>query len=220
MSVQLEIEQYEQAKTLFALLNKEDKALVRDVLQRVDQARLMPEQSLIIQLNIIEQLTDEVKNGGSVAAHIGDVDAYTQRVIAEIGEEVRQQRHIGALMSGIAICAIVLLAFSAYSLIRGLVAGTALMSITTALNIGHVVCFIAVLAGTRFFVMGDKKADYNDLRKARRRTQVVGFLFIIAFAALLVAVFADVPVVITAPSILLLVVALVLLVLWKFSGRL
>lgn len=220
MSVQLEIEQYEQAKTLFALLNKEDKAFVRDVLQRVDQARLMPEQSLIIQLNIIEQLTDEVKNGGSVTAHIGDVDAYTQRVIAEIGEEVRQQRHIGALMSGIAICAMVLLAFSAYSLIRGLIAGTALMSITTALNIGHVVCFIAVLAGTRFFVMGDKKADYNDLRKARRRMQVVGFLFIIAFAALLVAVFADVPVVITAPSILLLVVALVLLVLWKFSGRL
>lgn len=220
MSVQLEIEQYEQAKTLFALLNKEDKAFVRDVLQRVDQARLMPEQSLIIQLNIIEQLTDEVKNGGSVAAHIGDVDAYTQRVIAEIGEEVRQQRHIGALMGGIAICAMVLLAFSAYSLIRGLIAGTALMSITTALNIGHVVCFIAVLAGTRFFVMGDKKADYNDLRKARRRMQVVGFLFIIAFAALLVAVFADVPVVITAPSILLLVVALVLLVLWKFSGRL
>ncbi len=220
MSVQLEIEQYEQAKTLFALLNKEDKALVRDVLQRVDQARLMPEQSLIIQLNIIEQLTDEVKNGGSVAAYIGDVDAYTQRVIAEIGEEVRQQRHIGALMGGIAICAMVLLAFSAYSLIRGLIAGTALMSITTALNIGHVVCFIAVLAGTRFFVMGDKKADYNDLRKARRRMQVVGFLFIIAFAALLVAVFADVPVVITAPSILLLVVALVLLVLWKFSGRL
>lgn len=220
MSVQLEIEQYEQAKTLFALLNKEDKAFVRDVLQRVDQARLMPEQSLIIQLNIIEQLTDEVKNGGSVAAHIGDVDAYTQRVIAEIGEEVRQQRHIGALMGGIAICAMVLLAFSAYSLIRGLIAGTALMSITTALNIGHVVCFIAVLAGTRFFVMGDKKADYNDLRKARRRMQVVGFLFIIAFAALLVAVFANVPVVITAPSILLLVVALVLLVLWKFSGRL
>lgn len=220
MSVQLEIEQYEQAKTLFALLNKEDKAFVRDVLQRVDQARLMPEQSLIIQLNIIEQLTNEVKNGGSVAAHIGDVDAYTQRVIAEIGEEVRQQRHIGALMGGIAICAMVLLAFSAYSLIRGLIAGTALMSITTALNIGHVVCFIAVLAGTRFFVMGDKKADYNDLRKARRRMQVVGFLFIIAFAALLVAVFADVPVVITAPSILLLVVALVLLVLWKFSGRL
>lgn len=220
MSVQLEIEQYEQAKTLFALLNKEDKALVRDVLQRVDQARLMPEQSLIIQLNIIEQLTNEVKNGGSVAAHFGDVDAYTQRVIAEIGEEVRQQRHIGALMGGIAICAMVLLAFSAYSLIRGLIAGTALMSITTALNIGHVVCFIAVLAGTRFFVMGDKKADYNDLRKARRRMQVVGFLFIIAFAALLVAVFADVPVVITAPSILLLVVALVLLVLWKFSGRL
>lgn len=220
MSVQLEIEQYEQAKTLFALLNKEDKAFVRDVLQRVDQARLMPEQSLIIQLNIIEQLTDEVKNGGSVAAHIGDVDVYTQRVIAEIGEEVRQQRHIGALMGGIAICAMVLLAFSAYSLIRGLIAGTALMSITTALNIGHVVCFIAVLAGTRFFVMGDKKADYNDLRKARRRMQVVGFLFIIAFAALLVAVFADVPVVITAPSILLLVVALVLLVLWKFSGRL
>ena len=161
-----------------------------------------------------------MKNGGSVTAHIGDVDAYTQRVIAEIGEEVRQQRHIGALMSGIAICAMVLLAFSAYSLIRGLIAGTALMSITTALNIGHVVCFIAVLAGTRFFVMGDKKADYNDLRKARRRMQVVGFLFIIAFAALLVAVFADVPVVITAPSILLLVVALVLLVLWKFSGRL
>lgn len=220
MSVQLEIEQYEQAKTLFALLNKEDEAFVRDVLQRVDQARLMPEQSLIIQLNIIEQLTDEVKNGGSIAAHIGDVDAYTQRVIAEIGEEVRQQRHIGALMGGIAICAIVLLAFSAYSLIRGLIAGTALMSITTALNIGHVVCFIAVLAGTRFFVMGDKKADYNDLRKARRRMQVVGFLFIVAFAALLVAVFADVPVVITAPSILLLVVALVLLVLWKFSGRL
>lgn len=220
MSSKLEIEQSEQAKKLFALLSKDDKALVRDVLQRVDQASLMPEQSLIIQLNIIELLTAEVQGGGSVAARIADPEAFAARAIAEIGEEVRQQRHIGALMGGIAICAIVLLVFSAYSLIRGLIAGTALMSITTALNVGHVVCFIAVLAGTRFFVMGDKKAEYNDPRQARRRTQIVGFLFIIAFAALLVAVFASVPVVITAPSLVLLIVALVLLLLWKFSGRL
>ena len=136
------------------------------------------------------------------------------------GEDVRRERHIGALMAGIAICAIVLLAFSAYSLVRGLLAGTALTQITTALNIGHIICFIAVLAGTRFFVMGDKQPEYNDPKKARTRMQLVGFLFIVAFLALLVAIFADVPVVLTVPSLYLFVIALVLLLLWKLSGKL
>lgn len=220
MSAKLEIESSEQAKALYARLDKDERALVRDVLRHVDQASLMPEQSLLIQLNILEQLLENVQQGRSVGAVIGDADTFAQRAIAEIGEEVRQQRHIGALMAGIAICAIVLLVISAYDIIRGLIAGTALMNVTSSLNLGHIVCFIAVLAGTRFFVMGDKKAEYNDPQKARRRTQLVGFLFIVGFIALLVGVFASVPVVLTAPSLYMFIIALVLLLLWKLSGRL
>lgn len=220
MVTHLEIEQSDQAKALYARIDEDDKARVRDVLVRIDTASLMPEQSLIIELNVLERLLDAVNAGTTVEAHIGDPDRYAQAIIAEIGEDVRRERHIGALMAGIAICAIVLLAFSAYSLVRGLLAGTALTQITTALNIGHIICFIAVLAGTRFFVMGDKQPEYNDPKKARTRMQLVGFLFIVAFLALLVAIFADVPVVLTVPSLYLFVIALVLLLLWKLSGKL
>lgn len=220
MATHLEIEQSDQAKALYARIDEDDKARVRDVLVRIDTASLMPEQSLIIELNVLERLLDAVNAGTTVEAHIGDPDRYAQAIIAEIGEDVRRERHIGALMAGIAICAIVLLAFSAYSLVRGLLAGTALTQITTALNIGHIICFIAVLAGTRFFVMGDKQPEYNDPKKARTRMQLVGFLFIVAFLALLVAIFADVPVVLTVPSLYLFVIALVLLLLWKLSGKL
>ena len=220
MATHLEIEQSDQAKALYARIDEDDKARVRDVLVRIDTASLMPEQSLIIELNVLERLLDAVNAGTTVEAHISDPDRYAQAIIAEIGEDVRRERHIGALMAGIAICAIVLLAFSAYSLVRGLLAGTALTQITTALNIGHIICFIAVLAGTRFFVMGDKQPEYNDPKKARTRMQLVGFLFIVAFLALLVAIFADVPVVLTVPSLYLFVIALVLLLLWKLSGKL
>lgn len=220
MATHLEIEQSNQAKALYARIDEDDKARVRDVLVRIDTASLMPEQSLIIELNVLERLLDAVNAGTTVEAHIGDPDRYAQAIIAEIGEDVRRERHIGALMAGIAICAIVLLAFSAYSLVRGLLAGTALTQITTALNIGHIICFIAVLAGTRFFVMGDKQPEYNDPKKARTRMQLVGFLFIVAFLALLVAIFADVPVVLTVLSLYLFVIALVLLLLWKLSGKL
>ena len=220
MATHLEIEQSDQAKALYARIDEDDKARVRDVLVRIDTASLMPEQSLIIELNVLERLLDAVNAGTTVEAHIGDPDRYAQAIIAEIGEDVRRERHIGALMAGIAICAIVLLAFSAYSLVRGLLAGTALTQITTALNIGHIICFIAVLAGTRFFVMGDKQPEYNDPKKARTRMQLVGFLFIVAFLALLVAIFANVPVVLTVPSLYLFVIALVLLLLWKLSGKL
>lgn len=220
MATHLEIEQSDQAKALYARIDEDDKARVRDVLVRIDTASLMPEQSLIIELNVLERLLDAVNAGTTVEAHIGDPDRYAQAIIAEIGEDVRRERHIGALMAGIAICAIVLLAFSAYSLVRGLLAGTALTQITTALNIGHIICFIAVLAGTRFFVMGDKQPEYNDPKKARTRMQLVGFLFIVAFLALLVAIFADVPVVLTVPSLYLFVIALLLLLLWKLSGKL
>lgn len=220
MATHLEIEQSDQAKALYARIDEDDKARVRDVLVRIDTASLMPEQSLIIELNVLERLLDAVNAGTTVEAHIGDPDRYAQAIIAEIGEDVRRERHIGALMAGIAICAIVLLAFSAYSLVRGLLAGTALTQITTALNIGHIICFIAVLAGTRFFVIGDKQPEYNDPKKARTRMQLVGFLFIVAFLALLVAIFANVPVVLTVPSLYLFVIALVLLLLWKLSGKL
>lgn len=220
MATHLEIEQSDQAKALYARIDEDDKARVRDVLVRIDTASLMPEQSLIIELNVLERLLDAVNAGTTVEAHIGDPDRYAQAIIAEIGEDVRRERHIGALMAGIAICAIVLLAFSAYSLVRGLLVGTALTQITTALNIGHIICFIAVLAGTRFFVMGDKQPEYNDPKKARTRMQLVGFLFIVAFLALLVAIFADVSVVLTVPSLYLFVIALVLLLLWKLSGKL
>lgn len=216
----LEIEQSDQAKALFALLEEDEKRTVRAVLRRIDQADLMPEQSLLIQLNVIESLQDKLNHGGRVVDIIVDSEAYADDAIAEIGEEVRQSRHIGALMGGIAVCAFILLCISGISLIRGCIADAALMTISASLNLGHVVCFIAILAGCLFFVKGDKKAGYNDPKKARTRTQLVGFLFIVAFIALLAAIFANLPVVLTIPALYLLIASLVFLVLWKLSGRL
>lgn len=219
----LDIEQSEQAKALYAQLEAEEKSLVRQVLTIIDDAPLMPEQSLLIELGVLGALLDAVAAGQKVPAVIGEPAAYAQRAIDEIGEEVRRDRHIGALMGGIAICAIVLLVFSLYDIVRGLIAGMALMAVQTSLDLGHVICFICficVLAGTRFFVMGDKRADYNEKKRAQRRTQLVGFLFILGFIALLAAIFADLPVVLTVPSVYTLVLSLVLILLWKLSGRL
>ena len=132
---------------------------------------------------------------------------------------MRRDRHIGALMGGIAICAIVLLALSAVSLVKGLIAGVSFMQITTSLNLGHVLCFICVLAGVRFFVMGDKNADYNAPQKARKRTQLVGVLFILGFICLLAAIFVELPVVLTVQAVYIFALALVLILAWKLSGK-
>lgn len=220
MTDRLEIEDAEQCKALFALLNDDEKRTVRAVLEHVDVAHLMPEQSLLIQLGILERLLHDVQSGMPLASLITDSDAYAEAAIADIGEDVRQQRHVGALMGGIALCALVLLVLSLYGIARGLANGQALMACTTSLDLGHVICFIAFLAGTRFFVMGDKNAEYNDPKKARTRTQLVGFLFIVGFLALVASAFFDLPVVLVLPSVYVLVAALFLLILWKLSGKL
>ena len=206
----LEIEQSDQAKALFAQLAEGDRTLVRKVLTIIDSAPLMPEQSLLLAA---------AKEGARVSAVIGEPEAFAQRAIAEIGEDVRRDRHIGALMGGIAICAIVLLALSAVSLVKGLIAGVSFMQITTSLNLGHVLCFICVLAGVRFFVMGDKNADYNAPQKARKRTQLVGVLFILGFICLLAATFVELPVVLTVQAVVVFALALVLILAWKLSGK-
>ena len=101
----------------------------------------------------------------------------------------------------------------------GLIAGVSFMQITTSLNLGHVLCFIYVLAGVRFFVMGDKNADYNAPQKARKRTQLVGVLFILGFICLLAAIFAELPVVLTVQAVYIFALALVLILAWKLSGK-
>lgn len=156
MADRLEIENAEQCKALFALLNDSEKQTVRAVLRHIDEATLMPEQSLLVELGVLEKLLHDVQAGSTIAALITDIDAYAEAAIKEIGEEVRRERHIGALMGGIALCAIVLLVLSLYGIARGLANGQALMACTTSLDLGHVISFIAFLAGTRFFVMGDK----------------------------------------------------------------
>lgn len=216
----LEIEQSDQAKALFAQLAESDRTLVRKVLTIIDSAPLMPEQSLLVQLGVLEELLTAVKEGARVSAVIGEPEAFAQRAIAEIGEDVRRDRHIGALMGGIAICAIVLLVLGVWGIVRGLADGQPPLDCLATLNIGHVICLIAILAGTRFFVIGDKRPDYNDVKKARNRTQLVGFLFIVGFLALVAAVFVDLPVVRTLPALYLVIAALVLLLLWKLSGKL
>lgn len=216
----LEIEQSDQAKALFAQLAESDRTLVHKVLTIIDSAPLMPEQSLLVQLGVLEELLTAVKEGAHVSAVIGEPEAFAQRAIAEIGEDVRRDRHIGALMGGIAICAIVLLVLGVWGIVRGLADGQPPLDCLATLNIGHVICLIAILAGTRFFVIGDKRPDYNDVKKARNRTQLVGFLFIVGFLALVAAVFVDLPVVRTLPALYLVIAALVLLLLWKLSGKL
>ena len=80
-------------------------------------------------------------------------------------------------------------------------------------------CFICVLAGVRFFVMGDKNADYNAPQKARKRTQLVGVLFILGFICLLAAIFVELPVVLTVQAVYIFALALVLIFAWKLSGK-
>ena len=50
----LEIEQSDQAKALFAQLAESDRTLVRKVLTIIDSAPLMQEQSLLVQLGVLE----------------------------------------------------------------------------------------------------------------------------------------------------------------------
>lgn len=195
----LEIEQSDQAKALFAQLAESDRTLVRKVLTIIDSAPLMPEQSLLVQRGVLEELLAAVKEGARISAVIGEPEAFAQRAIA--------------------ICAIVLLALSAVSLVKGLIVGVSFMQITTSLNLGHVLCFICVLAGVRFFVMGDKNADYNAPQKARKRTHLVGVLFILGFICLLAAIFVELPVVITVQAVIIFALALVLILAWKLSGK-
>ena len=216
----LEIEQSDQAKALFAQLAESDRTLVRKVLATIEIAPLMPEQTLLIELGVLETLLGAVAQGQRVADVIGDADAYAERAIREIGEAVRRDRHIGALMGGIALCAIVLLVLGVWGIVRGLADGQPPLDCLATLNIGHIIYLIAILAGTRFFVIGDKRPDYNDVKKARNRTQLVGFLFIVGFLALVAAVFVDLPAVLTLPALYLVIAALVLLLLWKLSGKL
>ena len=70
-----------------------------------------------------------------------------------------------------------------------------------------------------FFVMGDKNADYNAPQKARKRTQLVGVLFILGFICLLAAIFAELPVVLTVQAVVVFALALVLILAWKLSGK-
>lgn len=115
----LEIEQSDQAKVLFAQLAESDRTLVRKVLTIIDSAPLMPEQSLLVQLGVLEELLTAVKEGARISAVIGEPEVFAQRAIAEIGEDVRRDRHIGALMAVSPSAPSCCLALSAVSLVKG-----------------------------------------------------------------------------------------------------
>ncbi|MDO4281682.1 MAG: hypothetical protein Q4C56_08630 [Peptococcaceae bacterium] len=214
-----DIEKTDQARALFGLITAEEKNLVRRIIDRVENATLMPEQKVLIQLKLLEEMRDAVAGGGILADFVGDEAHFVDDAIAEIGEEVRQQRHIGALMGGIALCAIILLLRSAADLVMGLVAGESVMNVLTHIDLGHVICIIAILLSTRLLVVGDKKASYNDPRKANRRMQFVGAGILIGLFAMALPFFTKY-VILAAPSVYILALAIILLILWKLSGRL
>lgn len=220
MAKRFESEESPQAQALYAVLDEDERKIVHAVIAHIAAADLPPAHSLFIQRSVLEHLLAEVRAGRRIAFLIDDTTAYAETAIAEIGEALRQQRHIGTLMSGIALCAIVLLITSVVGLWRGMADGIALTDCTATLNVGHVICLIAILAGARFFVMGDKSSQYNDLKRARRRSILVGTFFTIALIALIVAFVVKLPVVLSVPAVYLIAASLVLIALWKLSAKL
>ena len=216
MHTNFEVEKTAQGKALLAHFTKEDEALINQLMQRIESASLIAEQKAIIELTLLERL-EEAKKSQDLKSFVGDVNAYADAAIAEISESIRQKQHISALTGGIALCAVILLFRSGFDLISGMISGKGLLDCMTALDLGHVIAIITILVIARVIVAGDKKSEYNDAKKARRRMELVGLGAIIAVVVLLVPYFGTIVILNTA-ALYVLIFSLVLLLLWKLSN--
>lgn len=217
MEARFEVDKTEQGQALHSRFSGDEAVLVDAVLEHIEAASLMPEQRIIIEVTLLERL-DEARQNSSLKEVIGDVATYADAAIAEIGESVRRQRHIGAVTAGLAFCAVIMIVRCGMDLISGLMQGTPFLDCQTALNVGHFIAFVALLLSTRLLVVGDKKASYNDPRKAQRRLQLVGVGVIIALVVMAIPYF-DKFVIVQMASVYILAFAVLLLVIWKLSAR-
>lgn len=218
MEARFEVDKTEQGQALHSRFSGDEAVLVDAVLEHIEAASLMPEQRIIIEVTLLERL-DEARQHASLKEEIGDVATYADAAIAEIGESVRRHRHIGAVTAGLAFCAVIMIVRCVLDLGSGLMKGTPFLDCQTALNLGHFIAFVALLLSTRLLVAGDKKASYNDPRKAQRRLQFVGVGVIVALVVMAIPYF-DRFVIVQMASVYILAFAVLLLLIWKLSTRL
>lgn len=214
-----EVEKTKEGHAYLEQLTGEDKHLACEVMDYVEEAKLMPEQTIIIELTLLKKFVDEKAVGRDVASMVADPESFARAAISEIGESVRQDRHLATLMSGLALCALVLLVRSGYDLIAALSSGMAFMSAQTSLDAGHMLALVCILVASRFFVVGDKKEDYSDAKKANRRSWMVVIFVMLALLLIALPVF-DSYVIVTLASVYIVLFSLVLLVVGRLGSRL
>ncbi len=218
MEARFEVDKTDEGKALHSHFFGPDAETADSVLEYIEQAPLMPEQRLIVELTVLKRL-DESREKQTVQVDVGDPKAYAEEAVREIGEDVRRQRHIGALTGGLALCAMILILRSGTDLVLGLIKNQSIFEIPTALDLGHWIAFLCILASTRILVIGDKKPSYSDPKKVQRRLQFVGGGVIIALAVMAIPYFSKFMVFETL-SIYVLLCGVILLGIWKFSAHL
>ena len=118
-------------------------------------------------------LTEDCK-GMPVKDVVDDVEAYTDAVLRQPFNNAREKRHIGAQTMGLAFCALVLLVRSGIDFLNGYRAGGGPIACVTTLDLGHLLACIAILVGVRILVAGNRKIDFEDVSKMRKRKAFAG----------------------------------------------
>lgn len=213
------VEKTKEGHAYLEQLKGEDKRLACEVMDYVEKAALMPEQTIIIELTLLKKFVDGLKVGQDVASVVADPESFANAAIAEIGESVRQNRHLTSLMSGFALSGVLLLVQGLFDLVRALSSGGAVMATQTTLDAGHMLALIFILVAARFFVAGDKKTGYSDAKKSAQRSAVVAVLLVLALAALLLPML-DAYTVVTIQSAYLVLFGLAIALVARLGTRL
>lgn len=217
MQENFEILKSEKDAPLLARFQGEDACLVEKMLVHIEAKENNQALRLAQERQLLVTLTEDCK-GMPVKDVVDDVEAYTDAVLRQPFNNAREKRHIGAQTMGLAFCALVLLVRSGIDFLNGYRAGSGPMACVTTLDLGHPLACIAILVGVRILVAGDRKIDFEDVSKMRKRKAFAGVAGGLAVLALLLPGFERV-VVLQMASVAIMGFAVLLLAVCVFSRR-
>lgn len=217
MQENFEILKSEKDAPLLARFQGEDACLVEKMLVHIEAKENNQALRLAQERQLLVTLTEDCK-GMPVKDVVDDVEAYTDAVLRQPFNNAREKRHIGAQTMGLAFCALVLLVRSGIDFLNGYRAGGGPMACVTTFDLGHLLACIAVLVGVRILVAGDRKIDFEDVSKMRKRKAFAGVAGGLAVLALLLPGFERV-VVLQMASVAIMGFAVLLLAVCVFSRR-
>lgn len=218
MQESFEISKSKEDASLLAQFKGEDECLVEKMLAYIEAKEADSALRLVQERRLLAVLTEDCKEM-PIKDVIDDVEAYTDAVLKQPVTMAREKRHIGVQTMGLALCALVLLVRSGIDILNGYRAGGGLLACVTTLDLGHLIACIAILVGVRILVAGDRKADFEEASKRRKRKIFAGVAAVAAVLALFLPVFGRV-VVLQMASAAILGFAVLLLAVWLFSRRL